>query len=71
MLAKNSDILLKVVVEKEPCPWYLIASGSILAVLAVRDVIAFTVMRHNGFTKEEFYLTHPGGSAGEKLKKLV
>ncbi|HWR24017.1 MAG TPA: SIS domain-containing protein [Feifaniaceae bacterium] len=68
VLAKNSDIFLKVKIDREPCPWGLIASGSIVAVIAVWDAIAFTVMRHNGFTKEEFYLTHPGGLVGDKLR---
>ncbi len=66
-LAKNCDILLRVTIEREPCPWNMIASGSILATLAAFDAIAFTVMKVTGFTKEEFFLTHPGGSAGEKL----
>ncbi|AYH41076.1 hypothetical protein A5N82_04610 [Christensenella minuta] len=68
ILGKNCDILLKIAVEREPCPWKLIASGSIVAAIAVWDAIAFTVMRHNGFTKEQFYLTHPGGSVGDKLR---
>ena len=70
VLALNCDILLNVVVEREPDPWNLIASGSILAVLAVWDAIAFTIMKHNGFTKEDFFLTHPGGLVGEKLAAL-
>lgn len=67
-LGKGCDILLKVTVEREPCPWGLIASGSIVAVISAWDAIAFAVMRHNGFTKEEFFLTHPGGSVGDKLR---
>ncbi len=67
-LGKNCDILFRVPVERESCPWNLIASASILAVLSAFDAIAFTVMRHNGFSKEDFYLTHPGGSVGDKLR---
>ncbi len=67
-LGQNCDILFKVPVERESCPWNLIASASILAVLSAFDAIAFTVMRHNGFSKEDFYLTHPGGSVGDKLR---
>lgn len=67
VLGKNSDILLKTVVERESCPWNLIASASVIAVISIWDAIAITVMRHNGFTKEDFLLTHPGGSVGEKL----
>ena len=71
VLGKNCDILLKVVVQRESDPWNLIASGSIMAVLATWDAISFTVMQHNGLTKEDFYLTHPGGSAGEKLAEMM
>jgi len=71
ILAKNCDILLNVFVKQESDPWNLIASGSILAVLAAWDAITFTIMQHNNFTKEDFFLTHPGGSAGEKLAMLV
>lgn len=67
VLAKNCDILMKVTIEREPCPWNMIASGSILATLCAWDAIAFTIMKETGFTKEEFFVTHPGGSAGEKL----
>ncbi len=69
VLAQNCDILFLVPVEREADPWNLIASASILAVMSAFDAIAFTVMRHNGFTKEDFFLTHPGGSVGDKLRE--
>jgi len=71
ILAKNCDIWLNVAVKREPDPWNLIASGSILAVLATWDAIVLTLKQHNGFTKEDFYLTHPGGSAGVKLAAML
>lgn len=70
-LGKNCDILLKIKVEKEACPWNFIASSSTLAVISAWDAITLTAMQHNGFTKEQFYLIHPGGSAGEKFKKYL
>ena len=71
ILAKSCDIWLNVAVKKEPDPWNLIASGSILAVLATWDAIVLTIKEHNGFTKEDFFLTHPGGSAGVKLAAML
>jgi len=71
VLGRNCNLLLKVAVEKEPCPWNLIASASILAVIAAFDAIAFAVLHHNGLTKDDFYLIHPGGSAGEKLRPKI
>ena len=69
ILGKNCDILFKVKVEREPCPWNLIATGSALAIMSAWDAISFTIMQEHGLTKEEFYLTHPGGGAGEKLRE--
>jgi len=67
VLAKSSDIFLQVRIAREPCPWNLIATGSSLSVLAVWDAIAFAVMAHNGYTKEDLLLTHKGGAVGQKL----
>ncbi len=66
-LAQAADIFLQVRIEREPCPWGLLATASILAVIAVWDAIVITVMQHNGFTKEQFLTIHPGGAVGEKL----
>ncbi|NLT98690.1 MAG: SIS domain-containing protein [Christensenellaceae bacterium] len=66
-LAQAADIFLKVRIEREPCPWGLLATASTLAVIAVWDAIIITAMQHNGFTKEQFLLIHPGGAVGEKL----
>ncbi len=69
ILAQNADIYLKVRVEKEPCPWNMLATASTMAVIAAFDAIAITTMQHNGYTKEEFLRIHPGGAVGERLKK--
>ena len=68
ILGKEADILFFVGVEREACPWDLIASASILAVLAAFDAIAIAVMQETGLTKDAFYLIHPGGGAGETLR---
>ena len=30
--------------------------------------MAFTVMRYNGYTKDDLLLTHPGGKVGQMLR---
>jgi len=70
VLAQNSDIVMLVQVEREPCPWNLISTGSILATLSAWDAIAFAVMENNGYTKEDLFLTHPGGGVGQALSEL-
>ncbi|MCL2588612.1 MAG: SIS domain-containing protein [Oscillospiraceae bacterium] len=67
ILGREADIFFRVAVEREACPWNLIASAGIVAVIAAFDAIAFAVLQYSGFTKEQFHLIHPGGGAGEAL----
>ena len=67
ILAKNSDLFLKIKVEKEPCPFGMLATASTMAVVAVFDAIAIALMQKTGYTKDQFRLIHPGGAVGEKL----
>lgn len=68
-LARESDIYLKIVCEHESDMWDMCASASCNTIAAVWDAIAFTVMKHNGYTKADLLLTHPGGKVGELLRK--
>lgn len=67
MLAKQSDLFLKVKVHAEADPTGLLATSSIMATIAVFDAIAICVAAKTGFTTEKFALIHPGGAVGEKL----
>ena len=67
ILAKNSDLFLKIKVEKEPCPFGMLATASTMAVVAVFDAIAIALMQKTGYTKDQFRLIHPGGAVGGKL----
>ncbi len=58
---------MKVKVAKEACPFNMLATASILAVIAVFDAIAIALMSYTNYTKEQFLLIHPGGAVGEKL----
>ncbi|MEW6695768.1 MAG: SIS domain-containing protein [Bacillota bacterium] len=66
-LAKASDIVLKVKVEKEPCPFNMLATASTMAVIAAFDGIAITLMSYKGYTREQFAIIHPSGAVGERL----
>ena len=68
VLAQKSDIYFKIQVDTEADKWNMCASASCTAVIAVFDAVAFTIMEHNGFTKDDLLLTHPGGKVGELLK---
>ena len=66
-LAKNSDILLYVPIEKEACPHGLAPTASTTAQLAMGDALAVALLDRRGFRPEDFAFFHPGGSLGKKL----
>ena len=67
VLAKESDILLKVKVEKEPCPFNMLATASTMAVIAVFDAICIALMHYTNYSREKFSVIHPGGAVGDRL----
>jgi arabinose-5-phosphate isomerase len=69
-LAKHSDIVLDVGVEREACPLGLAPTASTTAMLAMGDAIAVALIRKKDLKPEEFAFYHPGGSLGKKLLKV-
>lgn len=67
VLARQSDIFLKVKISKEADMYNLLATSSITAVLAVFDAIAVVIMTEKQYTKNDFAVIHPGGAVGVKL----
>jgi arabinose-5-phosphate isomerase len=70
-LAKNSDIVIDVSVEKEACPFGLAPTSSSTAALAMGDALAITLIDKRKFREKDFYKFHPGGSLGTRLKATV
>ena len=70
-LAKNSDVLLNVGVEKEACPLGLAPTSSTTAALAFDDALAMALMGKHHFTSKQFAVFHPGGSLGRRLLLTV
>ena len=66
-LAKNSDIVLNISVDKEACPLNLAPTTSTLTTLVFGDALAVALMSLKNFKQEDFALTHPGGSLGRRL----
>lgn len=66
-LAQTSDQLLLVKTSKEPDPFNMLATASIVAVVALFDAICIALMQMNGFSKEKFALIHPRGAVGNRL----
>lgn len=68
-LAKESDYLLLVHVEKEADQLNLAPTSSSTSALVVGDAIAITVSKAKGFSDEDFGMYHPGGALGKRLLK--
>lgn len=66
-LARNSDIVLNVGVEREACPLGLVPTASTTAMLAMGDALSIVLLKSKGFRVEDFAFYHPGGSLGKKL----
>lgn len=70
-LAKISDIVIDVGVEKEACPLGLAPTASTTALLAIGDALAVTLMNKRKFNSSDYKKFHPGGTLGQRLSCLV
>jgi arabinose-5-phosphate isomerase len=66
-LGKAANVTLDVGVREEACPMNLAPTASTTATLAMGDALAVALLDSRGFTKEDFALSHPGGSLGKRL----
>jgi len=67
ILAKYSDVVLDVSVEKEACPLNLAPTASTTANLAMADALAVCLLEQKGFKEKDFAFYHPGGLLGRRL----
>jgi arabinose-5-phosphate isomerase len=70
-LAKSSDIVIDVGVEREACPFGLAPTSSSTAALAMGDALAVALIEKKKFNEKDFYKLHPGGSLGLRLRAKV
>lgn len=70
-LARQSDIVIDVGVEKEACPLGLAPTSSTTAMLAMGDALAVVLINRRHFNSEDFKRFHPGGSLGQRLARKV
>ena len=66
-IAKDATVHIDISVKEEACPLGLAPTSSTTAALAMGDAIAIALLESRGFSKEDFALSHPGGSLGKKL----
>jgi arabinose-5-phosphate isomerase len=70
-LAKHSDIVIDVGVEKEACPLGLAPTASTTALLAMGDALAVALINKKQFKTSDFKRFHPGGALGQRLSSQV
>jgi arabinose-5-phosphate isomerase len=70
-LARRSEVLLHVPVEREACPLNLAPMASTTATLALGDALAAALMHRKGFTAADFARFHPAGILGRQLTLQV
>ena len=70
-LAKRSDKVIHVAVDREACPFGLAPTSSTTAALAMGDALAVALIRRKNFTERDFLKFHPGGSLGQRLMASV
>jgi len=70
-LAKQSDIVSDVGVEREACPLGLAPTASTTALLAMGDALAAVLIKKKDFNSSDFRKFHPGGTLGQRLCSQV
>ncbi|CNJ69832.1 KpsF/GutQ family sugar-phosphate isomerase [Yersinia aldovae] len=68
-IAQVSALVLKTHVQQEIDPLNMLATTSIVLVLALFDAICVCLMARSGFSKETLLAVHPGGDVGIELRK--
>jgi arabinose-5-phosphate isomerase len=66
-LARCSDVVLRVRVPKEACPFNLAPTASTTAMLVLGDALAMSVLQARGFKRSDFARYHPAGAIGRAL----
>lgn len=62
-----ANVHINVQVEQEACPLGLAPTSSTTAALVMGDALAVALLEARGFTRDDFALSHPGGSLGRRL----
>ncbi|MFH2097943.1 MAG: KpsF/GutQ family sugar-phosphate isomerase [Pseudomonadota bacterium] len=70
-LAKTSDLVIDVGVEREACPLGLAPTTSTTALLAMGDALAVVLIEKHRFGQSDFKRFHPGGALGQRLQAPV
>lgn len=70
-LARHSNFVIDVGVEREACPLGLAPTCSTTAMLAMGDALAVVLINRKQFKSDDFQRFHPGGALGQRLAGKV
>lgn len=70
-LARHSDLVIDVGVDREACPLGLAPTASTTATLAMGDALAVVLITKKQFKASDFKRIHPGGLLGQRLSRRV
>ncbi|MEB5971796.1 SIS domain-containing protein [Pantoea dispersa] len=67
-IARAATLVVKTHIQREIDPLNMLATTSIVLVLAVFDALCGNIMRRNGFDQQRLLNVHPGGNVGKILR---
>jgi arabinose-5-phosphate isomerase len=70
-LARESEIVLLTMAEKEACPMDVVPTTSTTAAMVLGDALAVAAFQSRNFSKEDFARLHPSGVLGKRLTLTV
>ncbi len=70
-IALASDIVLRLPVQKELCPFNLAPTISTTSQLVLGDILAIALMQQQSFSIDQYALNHPSGSIGKQITVRV
>lgn len=68
-IASAATLVVKTHIQREIDPFNMLATTSIVLVLAVFDALCGNIMLRNGFNQERLLKVHPGGNVGKILRE--
>lgn len=70
-LGREADIPLVLPKAEEACPNGLAPTTSTTMQMALGDALAVALLEARGFSRQDFYIYHPGGKLGAQLKTVA
>lgn len=69
-LGREADVTLTLPKAQEACPNGLAPTTSTTMQIALGDALAVALLEARGFTRQDFFVYHPGGKLGAQLKTV-